>query len=122
MTTRSGPANSGDVAPDILSGLQLLRAEGIEHIDAGLGRRITCFHLGFVGFQRRRRRTRNGGRKYARSRQRQRKGQLLHFTHLILSIDFCCENAPGPSWVPCRRVLRSAMRFDFVVGRSRAAR
>src|SRR6185503_12167008 len=64
----------GDVAPDILSWLDDLRAEGVDKIDARLGRSVARFHPGFVGFQRGGRRNSNGTRKYARTRQRQRNG------------------------------------------------
>ena len=52
-----------------------------------------------MGFQSERRGRGQRSRKNARTRQRERKARRF-ISHLNLSVDFCGENASGPSWVP----------------------
>jgi hypothetical protein len=69
-----------NVAPQILPGLQMFEAECLEHIERRLHGGVARLHLGFVRFQRERRRGREAIRENAHYRQREREGYALHFT------------------------------------------
>src|SRR5205823_4371169 len=103
------PLRSGavrDVPPQILARLQPLEPERFEHVEGSVRSGFARLHLRLEGFQRERRSWKGGNRKDARSRQRKRYGQPLHFTPNF-TLDSCAQNAPAPSRVPLGAVQQA---------------